>query len=147
MAKIRGAKELRAAIRKMPPDLKAEATKEVRASTKRMHRKVMELLNSAASYAPFWHGKPGMQNVTTALHAAGTARRNYRYSVVKQGMTGRVGLLSPAAERTAFHMRFFLYGTVHQPARNVHADAFESERDVFIDNQTKALGRVLSRLG
>lgn len=140
MARVRGAKELRAAIKRLPADLRTEASKEVRASTMAMHRKVIELLSSAASYAPFWHGKAGMQNVT------GAARRSFRYSVVDKGLTGRVGLLSAAAEQKAFYLRFFLHGSVHQPARNVFDDAFEGERDVFIANQLRALTSVLARL-
>lgn len=140
MAKIRGSKELKAAIRRAGPDLRKEATAEVRKSTKQMHATFMLLLNSAASYAPLWHGKPGMQNIT------GTARRSYRWSISEKRMSGRVGLLSPAAERRAFHLGFFLYGTVHQPARNAHDDAFERERDVFIHNQGQALARVLRKI-
>lgn len=140
MAKIRGAKELRAAIRRAGPDLRKEATAEVRASTKRMHGTVMMLLGTAAIYAPLWHGKAGMQNIT------GIARRSYRYSVSENRMKGRVGLLSAAAESRAFYLRFFFYGSVHQPARNAHDDAFERERDVYIFNQGKALQRVLSRI-
>lgn len=141
MAKVRGAKELRAAIRNAPKDLRAEAVKEVRASTIKMHRTVYQLLNSAASYAPLWHGQAGMQDIT------GNARRSYRYSVVDNGMKGRVGLLSAAAERNAFYLRFFFHGTVHQPSRNAHDDAFEQERDVYIHNQGLALERVLRRMG
>ena len=140
MAKIRGSKELKAAIRRAGPDLRKEATAEVRKSTKQMHTTFMMLLNSAASYAAFWHGKPGMQNIT------GTARRSYRWSVSENRMSGRVGLLTPASERRAFHLGFFLYGTVHQPARNAHDDAFERERDVFIQNQGQALARVLRKI-
>lgn len=140
MAKVRGAKELRAAIRKAGPALRKEATAEVRASTKRMHSTVMMLLSSAASYAPLHHGGLGMQNIT------GVARRSYRFSVSEKSMKGRVGLLSSAAENSAFYLRFFFYGTVHQPARNAHDDAFERERDVFIVNQTKALQRVVSQI-
>lgn len=141
MAKIRGAKELRAAIKRAGPDLRAEATKEVRESTRRMHRKVMELFNSSAIYAAFWHGGAGMQNIS------GNARRAYRYSIADRGMKGRVGLLSGAAEANAFYLRFFLSGTRHQAARPVHDDAFEAERDVYINNQGKALDRVLARMG
>lgn len=140
MAKIRGAKELRAALRRAPADLKDEAMKEVKASTDRMHRRVMELLATASSYAEFWHGKPGMQNIT------GAARRNYRKSVSRVRMQGRVGLLSSSAERAAFYLRFFFYGTSHQPARPAHDEAFEDEKDTFIENQGKALERVLRRL-
>lgn len=141
MAKIRGAKELRAAIRRAGPALRKEATEEVRASTKRMHSKVMAMLmTSGIAYAPHWHGKPQMQNIT------GNARRNYRYSVSERRMSGRVGLLSPSAESRAFYLRFYLFGTVHQPSRNVHDDAFEQERDIFILNQGKALERVMRQL-
>lgn len=140
MAKIRGAKELRAAIKRAPAELRKEATDEVKASTKRMHETVMQLLNSAAIYAPLYHGGPGMQNIT------GNARRNYRYSIVDKGMRGRVGLLSPAAESKAFYLRMFFTGTVHQPARPAHDDAFEQERDVYIANQSRALARVIARL-
>ena len=140
MAKIRGSKELKAAIRRAGPELRKEATNEVRKSTKNMHRTVMMLLSSAAIYAPLWHGKPGMQNIT------GLARRSYRYSVSEKRMSGRVGLLSAASERRAFYLGFFFYGTVHQPARNAHDDAFERERDLFIYNQGKALERVMRKI-
>lgn len=141
MAKIRGTRELKAAIRRAGPALRKEATEEVRASTKRMHSRVMALLmTSGIAYSPHWHGGAAMQNIT------GNARRNYRYSVSERRMSGRVGLLSPAAERRAFYLGFYLYGTVHQPSRNVHDDAFEAERDIFIDNQGKALERVLRQI-
>lgn len=140
MAKIRGAKELRRDIRALPAELRAEATKEVRESTKRMHRRVMQLLASAAFYAPFWHGGAGMQDIT------GAARRSYRYSVIDKGMRGRVGQLSPTAQRNGFYLRFFFYGSRHQPARPAHDEAFEDERDVFIANQGAALKRVLGRM-
>ena len=140
-ARIIGGKELRAALMKAPADLREEAGAEVRASTKRMHRKAMELFNSAASFAPFWHGQPGMQNIT------GAARRAYRYSVVNKGLTGRVGVLTGAAMGKVPELRWFLFGTSRQPARNVHASAFEDERDVFFVNQRKALQSVLRRMG
>lgn len=141
MAKIRGAKALRAAIKRAPEDLRKEATAEVRASTKRMHRKVMELLGTAASFAPLHHGGAGMQDIS------GIARRSYRYSVVEKGMRGRVGLLSSAAEGKAFYLRFFFHGTSHQPSRNAHDAAFEDERDTFMVEQGRALERVLRRMG
>lgn len=140
MAKITGAKELRSAIQRAGPDLRKEATAEVRKSTKAMHSSVMAKLASSASYAAFWHGGAGMQNIT------GTARRSYRHSVSERRMSGRVGLLSPSAEKSAFYLRFFFYGTSHQPSRNAHDDAFEQERDVFIHNQGKALERVLRKI-
>jgi len=105
-----------------------------------MHRTVMMLLSTAAAYAPLWHGKSGMQNIT------GNARRSYRYSVSETKMKGRVGLLSAATERRAFYLGFFFYGTSHQPARNAHDDAFERERDVFILNQGRALERVVRKI-
>jgi hypothetical protein len=140
MARIRGAKELRASLKKMSPALKNEAMKEVEASTKRMHETARMLMGTAAIYAPLWHGGAGMQDIT------GAARRNYRRSILRSQMRGRVGLLTPAAERAAFYLRFFIDGTVHQPARNFHDDAFERERDVFIRNQGLALERVLRAL-
>lgn len=141
MVKIRGAKEVRAAIRAAGPDLRREAGKEVQASTKRMHREAMQMFATAATFAPFWHGKDGMQSIT------GAARRAYRYSTTRDGLKGRVGLLSSAALGRAFYLRFFLYGTAHQPARNVHDLAFEGERDVFMVNQGHALENVLRRMG
>ena len=141
MVKIRGAKELRAAIKRAGPELRAEATKEVRASTKRMHQMAQAGFNSASALAPFWHGKSGMQSIT------GAARRNYRMSVTKDGMTGRVGLLTGTALKNAFYLKYFLFGTSHQPARNVHDLAFEAEAPDFITNQGLALERVLRRMG
>lgn len=142
MVKIRGSKELRAALRKAPRDLKREAIKEVRNSTRRMHRAVLAMLmTSGATYAAHWHGLPQMQNLS------GVARRNYRFSVSERRMSGRVGLLSSGAERAAFYLSFYFYGTVHQPARPVHDDAFEDERETFVSNQGRALAEVLRKMG
>lgn len=141
MAKIRGAKELRAAIKRAPKHLRDEATKEVRASTRRMHRHARELFNSAAQFAPLYHGGPGMQNIT------GLARSLYRYSLIDRGMRGRVGLLSASSESRGYYLRIFLSGSEHQPARPVHDVAFEAERDTFLVNQRRALGRVLEAMG
>ena len=140
MAKVRGTKELRAALRRAPAHLREEAAEPVREHTKGMHRRVMELLNSASSYAPFWHGKMGMQDIT------GIARRTYRYSVIDKGLKGRVGLLSAKAARKAFYLKFFMFGTINQPARNVHDTAFEEHRDDYIIDQKAALERVLRKL-
>ena len=140
MAKIIGGKELRARLMKLPVDLRLEASKEVKVSADRMQLEVMAGLNAAASYAPFWHGKIGMQNIT------GQARRNYKVKISNKGMTGRVGLTTTAARKRARYLRFFFAGTVHQPSRNVHSDVFELERVLFMVNQRKALQRVLAKL-
>lgn len=140
MAKVRGTKAVRAAIRRATPDLRAAAIKEVAASTKAMHRDVQARFNTAATYAAFHHGKPGMQNIR------GVIRRLYRYSVSKKQLRGRVGILSAASMRKAWMLKFFLFGSVNQPARNVHDDAFEAEREPYIQRQKRALERVLRRL-
>lgn len=141
MVKISGARELRAAIKRAGPDLRAEAGREVKESTKRMHQEAMAGFATASAFAPFWHGKDGMQNIS------GAARRAYRQSVSRDGLTGRVGLLSSSALGKAFYLRFFLYGTSHQPARNVHDQAFEGERDAYVANQARAMTNVLRRMG
>lgn len=131
---------MKAALRRAPRHLQDEAMKEVEASTRAMHREAMAGFAIAARYAAFWHGQIGMRNIT------GTARRFYRWSVSRRMMRGRVGLLSRTAERRAFYLRFFLYGTRNQPARPVHDDAFEGEREVYIQRQAQALQRVVRRL-
>lgn len=145
MAKIRGAKELRAAIKAAGPDLRKQAGEEVKASTNRMHAKARLMMGSASSIAEFWHGKPGMQNIT------GAARKAYKKSVSRDGLTGKVGILGETAgadsNMGALALRFFLFGSSHQPARNVHDAAFEDERDVFTHNQGKAMEAVLRRMG
>ncbi len=140
MAKTRGFRELRRRINRAPKVLQDEVLKEVRASTKRMHRDVIRKFETAASYAPFFHGEPGMRRVT------GNARRFYRFSISKKRLLGRVGLLSRRAQKKAFYLHFFLYGTINQPARPVHDDQFEIEREVFYVNQKRALERVLPKL-
>lgn len=140
MAKVRGAADVKRAIRRAGPALEDEALKEVRVSSKRMHDDAMRRFATASSYAEFWHGKPGMQNIT------GNARRLYRWSVSRAKLQGRVGVLSPASMRRVYYLWIFLYGSVNQPARPVHDDAFEAERDPYIANQTRALQRVLSKL-
>lgn len=113
---------------------------EVRKSTKAMHDDAKRRFDSAASYAEFWHGKRGMQNIT------GRARRLYRWSVSRAKLLGRVGVLTPMSLRRVFYLSTFLYGSVNQPARPVHDDAFEAERDVYIQNQSRALRRVLRKI-
>ncbi|MEL6310748.1 MAG: hypothetical protein AAFQ17_00020 [Pseudomonadota bacterium] len=140
MARVRGVKEVRKAILRAPQALKDEALDEVRNSTKAMHADVRRRFNTASSYAAFWHGGVGMQNIS------GQLRRLYRWSVSKSQLRGRVGILSRQSARRVFYLRFFLYGTRDQPARNVHDDAFEAEREVYIDAQTKALRRVLKKI-
>jgi hypothetical protein len=140
MAKVRGAKDVRAAIQRAPVALQDEAVEEVTASTKRMYYDAKGRFATAAAYGSFWHGKAGMQNIT------GTVRRLYRFSVSKKMMRGRVGILSAASSRKAWYLRFFLYGTSRQPARNVHDDAFEAEKDVYTVNQTRALKRVITKV-
>ena len=107
MVKLRGVKEIRAAIKRAGPDLRKAATKEVKVSIDRMHREAMQGFDGASMFAPFWHGKDGMQSIT------GAARRAYRKSVSRDGMTGRVGLLSSSALGHAYYLKFFLYGTSH----------------------------------
>jgi hypothetical protein len=140
MARVRGVKAVRAAIKRAGPEVQEEALKEVRNSTRRMHRDAMARFNLASAYAEFWHGRPGMQNIT------GNARRLYRWSVSKAQLRGRVGVLSAASMRRVYYLWIFLYGSVNQPARPVHDDAFEAERDVYTANQTRMLRKVLRRV-
>ncbi|MEY8117645.1 hypothetical protein AB9F26_05160 [Falsihalocynthiibacter sp. BN13B15] len=140
MAKIRGAKELRRALKHAPSALRKEATEEVKISSQTMYRRVMAGLATAGRLAPLWHGKIGMQRIT------GNARRFYRHSVSEKKMSGRVGLLTPGAHRSAFYLRMFFYGTYRQPARNIHEEVFEDEADGFVKAQQKALDRVVRKL-
>lgn len=141
MARVRGAKAVRQAIRRAPREVRDEALVEVRKSTKSMYQDARVRFNTASAYAPFWHGGVGMRNIT------GTVRRYYRWSVSEKALVGRVGLISALANNRAFYLRFFLYGTENQPARDVHGDAFEKEREPYITNQTRALSRALSKVG
>lgn len=140
MVKVHGTKELKRAIRRAPAVLQEEALKEVRKSTQSMYQGAKHGFDTASNYGAFYHGKAGMQSVT------GAARRFYRWSVSKAALRGRVGLLTPRARKKAFYLRFFMDGTVNQPARPVHDDAFEAEREPYIQNQTRALKRVLTKI-
>lgn len=140
MARVRGVRDVKAAIRKAGPAVEEEALTEVRKSTRRMHADAKLRFDTASSYASFYHGKRGMQNIT------GLARRLYRWSVSKRQLKGRVGVLSAQSARRVYYLRSFLYGSVNQPARPVHDDAFEAERDNYTANQSLALKRVLRRI-
>lgn len=140
MAKIRGVREIRKAIHRAGPALEDEALEEVRKSSQAMYRAARANLDRASQFAPLYHGGAGMQNIT------GIARRNYRWSISKRQLKGRVGLLSSTANKKAFYLRFFNDGTVHQPARPFHDRAFEGERDTYLANQGVALRRVLAKL-
>lgn len=140
MAKIVGVKQVKRAIRRAGDELTEEALVEVRKSTKAMFDDARAGFDTAGDIAPLYHGQRGMQSVS------GVARRFYRWSVSKARLSGRVGLLSERANRMAFYLRFFNDGTVNQPARPVHDNAFENERETFIGNQTEALDRVLRKV-
>jgi len=140
MARIRGAKETRAAIRRLPKAMRDEAAKPVKTSTERMYDDVRDRLAHAGEIAPLYHGKPGMQNIT------GAARRAYKKQLSRDGLTGRVGILKNEGDG-ALHLRIFFTGSVHQPARNVHDPAFELESEHFFRDQELALRRVLEQLG
>lgn len=140
MVRIRGAEDVRKAIRKAGPELQRQALEEVRVASKQMYDDTMTRLANAAAYAPLYHGKPGMQDIT------GIFRRNYRWSVSPTKMKGRVGFLSAQAARKAFYAKWFFYGSDNQPARPVHDDAFEANREPYIKAQSVALRAVLARL-
>lgn len=140
MAKVRGAKEVRRAIKRAGPEVQEMALKNVRKSAQQMHRDTMNGLETAAAYGPFYHGGLGMRRIT------GIFRRNYRWSISKTRLTGRVGFLSARAARAAFYASMFFYGTQTQPARPVHDDAFEANRESYIRNQTVGLRAALARI-
>lgn len=139
MAKIRGAKETRAAIRKLPADLREEAAQPVKSSTDRMYADVQDRLAHAGEIAPLYHGGPGMQNIT------GAAKRAYKKRITRDGLTGQVGILKNEGDG-ALALRIFFTGSVHQPARNVHDPAEEAERETFFREQSRVLPRVLAKL-
>mgnify|MGYP000052233265 CR=1 FL=1 len=68
--KVHGVKEVRRAIQRAEPALRDEALVEVENSTREMLSDARSRLNAAASYAAFWHGQPGMQNITGNFSAA-----------------------------------------------------------------------------
>lgn len=140
MAKVRGAQDVRRAIKRAGPELEKQALQEVRKSSKRMYDDTMSGLNTASEYARFYHGGVGMQQLT------GLFRRNYRWSISKRKLTGRVGFLSARAARAAYYAKWFFYGSENQPARPVHDDAFEANREPYIKAQTVALRSVLTRI-
>ena len=138
--RVRGVKELRRAILRAEPALREEALQEVINSTEAMYQDARDRLDSASSYAAFWHGQEGMQNIT------GQFRRLYRRSVSKKKLLGRVGFLSARSNARVFYAHFFLDGTVNQPARPIHDDAFEAEEPRYVAKQREALRRVLTKI-
>lgn len=140
MAKVRGVNEVRKAIRRAGPEVQNMALEQVKKSSQQMHRDTMFGLETASSYAQFYHGGVGMQRLTNFF------RRNYRWSISKSRLTGRVGFLSARAARSAFYASFFFYGTQNQPARPVHDDAFEANREPYIRAQTAGLRAALARI-
>ena len=140
MARVRGVKAIRAAIRAAPEELQEQAFEQVEISTKRMYRDVMQGLNIASQYAEFHHGETGMRDIT------GIARRTYKYSLGRRSLKVRVGLLSSAAFKQAIHLQYFFKGTPTQPARPVHDDVFEGEREVYYRNQQAALDAVMRQV-
>lgn len=123
-----GARRFQAAIRKAPDDLKKIVADELRETVNAVHAKGRA--NLAAMVTP----------------RSGALERNYRKSLSKKTLTGRVGYLSAKAKRAAFYARFINDGTRKMAARPFHTNAVESEKEQHQRRMLRARDTVLREI-
>ena len=71
----------------------------------------------------------------------GQLRRQYRKSVTKNGVKGRVGYISAAARKKAFYARFVHDGTAKAPGRPFHDLAVDESEPRFAARARQAMAR------
>lgn len=127
-SRITGIREYRAALKRAPAHLREEVFEAVKDTTESVHAR----------------GKANITSMT--VRRTGILYRNYRRSLSKASLRGRVGYLSESARDAAFYARFINDGTVKMAARPFHTNAVEAEREAdtarMVRARDKAIGRI-----
>lgn len=92
------------------------------------------------------HGRGKANIAAMVISRSGALARNYRKSVGRKSLRGRVGYLSAKARDEAFYARFVNDGTINMAARPFHTNAVEAEMDLDQSRMVKARDRVLGLL-
>lgn len=123
-----GVREYRAALKRLPQHLKDEVATSIKTTVDAVHAR----------------GKSNIASMVT--RRTGTLDRNYRRSVSKKSLKGRVGYLSAAARSAAFYARFINDGTIKMQARPFHTNAVEAEKELDEARMVQARDKALRRL-
>lgn len=123
-----GVREYRAALKRAPNDLRENVLAAVTETVNGVHAR----------------GKANIRSMVT--RRSGELDRNYRKSISKKSLSGRVGYLSAKAREAAFYARFVNDGTIKMSARPFHTNAVEAEMELDEARMVAARDRVLSLL-
>ena len=127
-SRMTGAREFRHALRRAPEALRREVLEAIKETVDGVYARGLANIDS-------------MTNRRT-----GVLRRNYRKSVARKALRGRVGYLSATSQHAAFYARFINDGTVNMPARPFHTQAVEAERDADTARMVRARDHTLGLL-
>lgn len=127
-SRMTGIKEYRAALRRLPADLKEDVAAAIKTTVDGVHAR----------------GKANIQSMVK--RRTGTLEKNYRKSVAKKALRGRVGFLSAKARSEAFYARFINDGTVNMAARPFHTNAVEAEQEADTQRMVRARNLALAKL-
>lgn len=108
---FKGAREWQRAMRQLPDDLRDKVADALRQTVDAVHSR-------------------GRANIRSMVERrSGVLEKNYRKSVSRKSLKGRVGYLSKRAAQQAFYAPFIHDGTQYITARPFHANAVEAERE------------------
>jgi hypothetical protein len=127
-SRVKGARELRSKLRRMPAALKAEVREINEHAAREAH---------ASGLA--WMDALGIGNIT------GQLRKQYRWKVSRNGLSARVGYLTKAARRKVFYAMFLHNGTRHIVARPFHQLAIDESRLKWATNLRSMLSQIVNQ--
>lgn len=128
-SRMTGVREYRAALKRAPNDLRENVLAAVTETVNGVHAR----------------GKANIRAMTTPR--SGLLFREYRRSVSKKTLQGRVGYLSETTREVVFYARFVNDGTINAEARPFHTNAVEAEMELDEARMVKARDRILGLLG
>lgn len=127
-SKTLGIREFRAALKRLPEDMRREVFEAVSKTAKGVHQK----------------GRANIASMTTKR--SGDLSRLYRVGLSRKALSARVGYLSEKSRGAAFYARFINDGTSKMQARPFHTNAVESERELDTQRMVRARDDALRRV-
>lgn len=140
MAKIKGVRAVRAALKKAPPELRKQVGEVVESAVKSVHTQAKANLSA-------WIGTSPRATVTVSgkQEPRRLLRRLYRMSVSKSALNGRVGYLSKETRAKAYYARFVHDGTAHSASHPFHQNAVDAVKPDFNADARSALKSALDK--
>ncbi len=128
-SRIVGARKWQRAMKQLPDDLRANVADALKETVDAVHAR----------------GKANIASMLT--RRSGELEKNYRRSVSKKSLKGRVGYLSRKAASAAFYARFVDGGTINMAARPFHTNAVEAEREHGERRMREARDKAIRQFG